>query len=237
MSPPVPCSACSWTSERQANCRYESHIKIFYEASDRGTWSLVSNIQFLQQKTTIPLPKIALDWDDGERHFIVTERIPGEPLSESWAKMSTDERESIAKQVADYLLQLRSIHSARMQGLNDEPIYSPYFFRNGYGLPHGPLSSNDELWADMDMALKEVPEDDGRVTGILDWESSGFFPVWWEFTCAGIGLSEEDVEWKNLLRKQMHDHSKAREFWRDYYALAKYPNLDERGIALLKDRK
>jgi aminoglycoside phosphotransferase (APT) family kinase protein len=221
----------------------------------------------LQQKTTIPLPKIAVDWDDGERHFIVTERIPGEPLSESWAKMSTDERESIAKQVADYLLQLRSIHSARMQGLNDETIYSAYLFRNGYGLPHGPLSSNDELWADMDVALKEVPEDvrlqlrkgmppaepftfthgdltivnimvqDGRVTGILDWESSGFFPVWWEFTCAGIGLSEEDVEWKNLLRKQMHDHSKAREFWRDYYALSKYPNLDERGIALLKVRK
>jgi aminoglycoside phosphotransferase (APT) family kinase protein len=220
----------------------------------------------LQQKTTIPLPKIALDWNDGGRHFIVTERIPGEPLSEMWVKMSAYERESIAKQVADYLLQLRSIHSARMQGLNGEPIYSAFLFRNGYGLAHGPLSSNDELWADMDIALKEVPEDvriqlrkrmppaepftfthgdltfvnimvkDGRVTGILDWESSGFFPVWWEFTCAGIGLSEEDVEWKNLLRKHMHAHSEAREFWRDYYALSKYPNLDERGTALLKDR-
>jgi hypothetical protein len=98
---------------------------------------------------------MALDWDDGERHFIVTERIPGEPLSESWAKMSTDEKESIAKQVADYLLQLHSIHSARMQGLSDEPIYSAFLFRNGYGLPHGPLSSNDELWADMDMALRK----------------------------------------------------------------------------------
>ena len=30
--------------------------------------------------------------------------------------------------------------------------------------------------------------DHGNLSGILDWESSGYFPVWWEFTAAGIGL-------------------------------------------------
>lgn len=77
--------------------------------------------------------------------------------------------------------------------------------------------------------------ENGNLTGILDWEASGYFPVWWEFTCAGIGLGQEDKEWKTLLQKYMPDHTAAREFWLSFYALSKYPDLDERGLALLKD--
>jgi hypothetical protein len=39
---------------------------------------------------------------------------------------------------------------------------------------------------------------DGNLAGILDWEASGYFPVWWEFACAGIGLGQDDFEWKGL---------------------------------------
>ena len=75
---------------------------------------------------------------------------------------------------------------------------------------------------------------DNNLASILDWEASGYFPVWWEFTCAGIGLGKQDQEWKSLLRKYMPDHSKAREFWLSFYALRRYPNLDEEGEKLLQ---
>lgn len=99
----------------------------------------------------------------------------------------------------------------------------PFFFLNGYGIGHGPFSSDDELWAEMSLALKQVPEqlrsklrqrmptaapytfthgdltnvnimiENGDVVGILDWESSGFFPVWWEFTCTEVDQGQDDA--------------------------------------------
>ena len=75
----MPCEACSWTPERQNRCRYDSHVKLFYGVSDRGVWSLgsqfilkerssnppnfeASNIRFLKEKTSIPVPTIIEDW-------------------------------------------------------------------------------------------------------------------------------------------------------------------------------
>ena len=174
---------------------------------------------------------------------MLTKRIHGESLDAAWPTLSTADRERIAKQTAECLLQLRKLHLPQMQSLDGQPIYSAFLFPNGYGLPHGPLSSDDELWREMAKSLETVPEKarqrlrermpsaspytythgdltivniivkDGNLAGILDWEASGYFPVWWEFTCAGIGLGEEDFEWKNLLRKHIPDYTAAREFW------------------------
>ncbi|GIK04892.1 hypothetical protein Aspvir_008990 [Aspergillus viridinutans] len=283
MDIPASCSACSWTLERQEGCRYESHVKLFYEMSDRGVWSLGSkfilkersnsppnfeaaNLKFLRKETSIPLPDVLDDWtEDNGRYFLLMSRVPGVPLSSVWENMPASERENIAKQTADYLVQLRKLQSETMHALRDQPLYSASLFPTGYGLPHGPFSSDEELWADMSMALKGVPEavrlrlrermppatpytfthgdltyvnimvKNGQLTGIIDWESSGYFPVWWEYTCAGIGLGRGDKEWKTLLQQYMPCHADAREFWLDFYALTRYPDLDERGWKVLKD--
>lgn len=279
----IPCEVCSWTSERQDHCNYHSHVKIFYEAGDRGVWSLGSqqilkersgspptfeanNIQFLKQKTSIPVPTIVADWEeDNGRYFMITKRIHGQTLEAAWPIMSTDEKERVAKETAEYLLQLRSLQSPQMQSLNGQPLYSAFLFQNDYGISHGPLSSDDELWKEMEKALEKVPEKarqrlqkrmppaspftfthgdltnvniivkDGHLAGIIDWEVSGFYPVWWEFTCAGIGLSEEDWEWKTLLQKNIPDYTEAYKFWMDFRLLCQYPTLDDAGQMLLED--
>lgn len=168
---------------------------------------------------------------------------------------STNEKEHIARQTADYLLQLRKLRADNMQAFDGRPIYSNFLFPSkDFELPHGPLASDDELWADMEQGLHEtVPEtvrirlrncmpravpytythgdltnvnimvEDGSLTGIIDWEMSGYFPVWWEYVCTSVPDSEEDREWKALLRKYMPDHNTAREFWLDYYYLCKNP--------------
>jgi hypothetical protein len=275
------CSACSWSPTRQEGCRYNSHVKIFYGVSNRGAWSLGSNlilkersieppnfespnIRFLTERTSIPIPKIVEEWqEDNGAYFLLTKRIQGHPLSEIWPTMSGADKERIAKQTAEYVMQLRELHSNRMESLGGRPLYSAFLFPNGYGIGHGPISSDDELWAEMSLALSKVPEeirlelrqrmptatpytfthgdltnvniivDNGNLAGILDWEASGYFPVWWEFTCAGIGLGQEDKEWKELLRKHLPDHTEACNFWLDFYSLCKYPNLDERGLRFL----
>ena len=228
------------------------------------------NIRLLTAKTTIPVPVITNEWSEGDRYFIVTERIPGEPLSSVWATMSTTERVRVAKQTADYLAQLRQLTSTRIQGVDGNPVYCAFLFSGGYGVPHGPISTDDELWDEMAQRLNGVPEkarqrlrermppatpytfthgdltnvnimvERGNLTGIIDWEASGYFPVWWELACAGIGLGEEDAEWKNLLRQYMaenddnnNDKGAVQEFYRDFHALSRYPRLNARAEQLL----
>jgi len=150
-----------------------------------------------------------------------------------------------------------------MQGLGGQPFFSTFLFRDGFGKLHDPLSSDGELWAVWAPVLKDLPEKapsrfrermpyaepytfthddlltgnimvkDGKLAGILDWESSGYFPVWWEFTCAGTGLGEEDKQWKSLLQKHLPQHKEGHEFWLDLYALSAYPDLNERGLKVL----
>jgi aminoglycoside phosphotransferase (APT) family kinase protein len=277
MAADAPCTACSWTTNRQNKCRYHSHIQLFYSMSDRGVWSVGSkyilkersnkppnfeaqNLQFLAANTTIPIPTVALDFnDDDDRYFMITKRISGDALNTVWDVLSTTEKENIAKQTTDYLSQLRQLQSPRMQSLGENPLYSTYLFLDGFGAPHGPLSSDNQLWAELAQVLNKLPKKaclwfrermpsatpytfthgdlaavniivkDGNLAGILDWESSGYFPVWWESTCTSIGLGADDAEWKALLRKYMPPHEAAREFWLDLYALRNYPELNERG--------
>lgn len=98
------------------------------------------------------------------------------------------------------------------------PKSSPYTFT------HGDLTN-----------VNIIVSEEGNLAGIIDWETAGYLPVWWEFAAAGIGLGEEDAEWKALLRARMPEYTKEREFWRDHYALRRYPNLDKRGEVLLKE--
>ena len=218
------------------------------------------NVQFLKEKTTIPIPTVIEDWEEEDgRYFVLTKRIQGEPLDAVWRTMSMADKDRVAQQTAEYLLQLRGLQSPKMQSLGGDPIYSAFLFPNGFGVPHGPLYSDDELWSEMAEALEKLPEKvrerfrermpsaapftfthgdltnsnvtvrEGNLAGILDWEAGGYFPVWWEFACAGIGLGQEDSEWKSLLRKYMPSHASARQFLLEFYALCKYPKLDERG--------
>ncbi|KAJ5735981.1 uncharacterized protein N7483_001106 [Penicillium malachiteum] len=59
-----------------------------------------------------------------------------------------------------------------------------------------------------------------KLTGIIDWETSGYFPVWWEYVGAMFGFGSNDAEWKGLLRKYMPDYSGALGWFRDIYHLS-----------------
>ncbi|KAF2752748.1 kinase-like protein [Pseudovirgaria hyperparasitica] len=199
------------------------------------------------------------------RHFTVMHRVPGTTLQAMWSKLSRDDKERIAVQTAESLQQLRQLHSHHLASVDMKPLYSAFLFPPDYGIPHGPFASDDDLWAELKKALRGVPEkacqrlrqrmpstgpftfthgdlnsgnimvENGNLTGILDWEASGYFPVWWEYTAAGIGLGSEDKEWKTILRKHMAPHEDARGFWLDFYSISKFPDLKPHGQALLEE--
>lgn len=251
---------------------------------DRGVWSIGSqliikersiappnyeagNLRFLKQHTNLPVPTVMKDWSEDSRHFIVNEKLAGQTLNIAWPRLSPDERRRIAKQTADYITELRKLHSPRIQSLTGEPVYSTFLFLAGPTAPHGPFSSDQELWAELDKALVNVPKkarqrlqkmmpaatpytfthgdltnvnimvDQGNLTGIVDWETGGYFPVWWEFTSASVGLGQEDKEWKTLLQEYMPQFKEAKEFWLDFFSLSRYPKLDSRATAFFENMK
>lgn len=109
MADDKPCTACSWTPERQRDCDYQSQISLFYGISTRGAWSLGSqyilkdrksqppdydsqNTQFLQHFTTIPVPQTVLEWDEPNgRYLRIVKRLDGITLEEAWPKLSETE--------------------------------------------------------------------------------------------------------------------------------------------------
>ncbi|KAF2155641.1 kinase-like protein [Myriangium duriaei CBS 260.36] len=240
MAAQTPCPACSWIAERQNGCNYHSKVKLFYSVSDRGVWSLGSrlilkerspsapnlearNMRFVSTNTTLPVPEIVDEWNEDASYFVLTRRIPGESLNKAWPSLSAGDKDRIARQTADEfgkphgpfasdaelwadmeapLTRNDVPEKARRRLQQRMPAARPYTFTHG------------------DLTNVNIMVQDGRLTGILDWEASGYFPVWWEYTAAGIGLGEEDAEWKALLRKYLRPECEdAREVFRDYFVL------------------
>lgn len=284
------CSACTWSAEKQSHCSYKSNVSLFYSASDRGVWSLGSqfilkersteppsfetaNLEFLSSNTKIPIPKVIKEWTEADgSYFQIMERMKGQPLEQAWPSMSETDRERVAKQTAEYLMELRGLTSDRMESLGGKPLYNGFLFDSDYKVGHGPLSSKDQLWDIMSSNLSHVPEalrlklrdrmpnpepytfshsdltdvnimvDNGNLVGIIDWESSGYFPFWWEFAALSIGLGEVDCQWKPMLRRHLCELAnlpdfgiEAREFFWTFRSFRNYPDLDERGVKFLKE--
>jgi aminoglycoside phosphotransferase (APT) family kinase protein len=83
-----------------------------------------------------------------------------------------------------------------------------------YTLTHGAADTGNVL-----------VDDDGNVTCILDWEDSGYFPVWYEFATTSIAFSKDDLDWKCRLRRYMESYNEAREWYLDWIALS-FPRRD-----------
>ncbi len=75
------------------------------------------------------------------------------------------------------------------------------------------------------------------VTAVLDWELSGYFPVWWEYASTmAWAFNQDNLDWRLLLREYMEPFEDTREWWLDFMSLQSHPKMiDERAAALLGD--
>lgn len=215
----------------------------------------------------IPAPKVIRDWVDSDgQYFVLLERIKGQTLEQAWTSLSESQKIAIADQVLDARQQLRSITSLSMQSVDNTPCYPGLLFFDLE--PHGPFNSDLELWNALVPTLPDLPHrvleglkrsmpkcepyvlthcdlnlgniifQNGKLVGILDWEYAAYYPVWWEYVSASWGWTEQDSEWKGLLRERFAlyggAHEDAKQFWVNLRHLRKYPNLDEKGREVLE---
>lgn len=170
------CIACGWTLDKQKQCHYTSHLKLFYAASTRGVWSIgsdvilkdrpdegpkakkeVKTLNYLTTYTGIPVPRVLRDWVDRDgRYFVLNERIGGQTLEEAWPSLSEPQKVAIADQVVQVRKQLRSITSTSIQCVDQSPCYPGLLF---FDLePHGPFHTDKELWDALALKLQHLPQ-------------------------------------------------------------------------------
>lgn len=179
-------------------------------------------LRVVRKNTSIPVPR-ALDLgikpaDPDEpfsspKAYLLTTRLPGQPLSRCLEIVSDLDLEQISYQLKDYLSQLRNIpktanpemaicntlgeacHDPRIQGgqpvgpFKDEAAfsqtlrYSDESARRGHEMvfTHADLNPRNIL---VDRVIQSDGSRSWEVTGIVDWETSGYYPEYWDYTKA-----------------------------------------------------
>lgn len=168
----------------------------------------------IEKYTTIMAPRlinITLK-QGGKGGYVLTTRVPGIPADQVFYRMTYEERNQLAKDVGKCIAQYRRIpnqnkylicntvggpatdHRTRTlepcgpynsktdfldhltEGLEDQRSKRPISFL--YEIEHHILFTHSDLH------LSNILVKAGRLSGIVDWENSGFKPEYWDYTRA-----------------------------------------------------
>lgn len=159
------------------------------------------HLEFLNAATTVPVPQPCKHYKSAEFEHLVMERVPGTTLETAWPTLSTAERESIADQVVAFISELRNLQSPVIQAalLNRKPFQPG--LKNAIDLNRerlkasasnlriaayirdksAALDGQTNVFTHGDLDWSNIMIADKQVSGIIDWELSGYFPPYWEW--------------------------------------------------------
>lgn len=202
-----------------------------------GIQTEADTLRYVRERFNVPVPEIVYDWvdKDANRSFFILRPVSGETLQQAWPSLSDHQRRSIAAQVAQYCEILAeatsdTLASATGYGIRDQylsldrpasaPSWRPIPF------PRVTLQQAEAYLFSMDAGknfrfyhadlgpTNIMVSRDGRVTGILDWESAAFYPRVWIGTKPRVsyGFILEDVDgdrwaWSKLLAEALQERN------------------------------
>ncbi|PSN60500.1 kinase-like protein [Corynespora cassiicola Philippines] len=194
-----------------------------------------ATMRYLAEKTTIPVPKVYCSFLHKNRAYIVMERIQGEELPKAWKSLSEESVEKILSQLKRILQELRSLTPPPGTGVEScvgGSLYDSYIsWKSTRDLNPGDLEDREKNqdWHDLQemMSQQDGPWSpptfthgdlnpfnilvrDGKVVGIVDWEFSGWYPHYWEYTSAWFG-NVTRTEWQGMLDRIL-DRPRPEEF-------------------------
>ncbi|KAI2462861.1 kinase-like protein [Annulohypoxylon bovei var. microspora] len=100
-----------------------------YRRYDYDIEAEMENIDFVAEKTTLPVPRIVVVWEEGNRILSIQGRLEGESLEKALPNLTQEDIERIGKQVGEYLGQLKHITSPLMEMLDKQPVVDRRLFK------------------------------------------------------------------------------------------------------------
>ncbi|OBT87252.1 hypothetical protein VE02_02949 [Pseudogymnoascus sp. 03VT05] len=167
--------------------------------------SEASTMQFIGQHTSIPVPRIICSSTQNGWTYIVMERIHGDMIGRGWTSRADESKAKILSQLKEMVTDIiygpmrfgpfeniQDFHEHLRGGLephvdNPDDVSSLIAWHNSpFPVPvftHGDLSS-----------LNILARGD-EVVGIIDWETAGWYPDYWEYTTASH-VNPQNLFWK-----------------------------------------
>jgi aminoglycoside phosphotransferase len=184
--------------------------------------SEAETMQFIAAHTTIPVPHVCEDsgTTDGS---ITMEYIEGERLDKVWNQLHEEQKLAIASNLKGMLLELRSLKGHHIGSVNNgkaidgrrfdfsggpfdnEDAFNQFLLSDAYpstakilrDIALRSLRTDHEIvFTHGDFAPRNILVKDGKITGILDWEYSGWYPEYWEFI-KFFKAADHRVNWYN----------------------------------------
>lgn len=157
------------------------------EAASRSAGIRLRNeaaaLSFVSQNTDIPVPEIVRYYDDGEIVGIALSPVPGVRMA-----MLEDHESKVeaCRQVDELMAHMHEVTSSEAKGFAGYLCPHPMIAGHRYIEPI-PLTVADSgvlypmCHGDLNPSNIIVNPDNGKVTGIIDWEYAGFYPEIMDF--------------------------------------------------------
>jgi Phosphotransferase enzyme family len=203
---------------------------------------------FVSQNTSLPVPKFLEGWKHGEVTVIIMEYVRGKQLWGIWNRLTAGQHADICSQLEGYVNQLRQLSppspsqvsstsggACRDHRFGRLPI-GPFethndfhrFLREDTDLIHYERSHPDVVtlhnrnyvsnFTHGDLALRNIIVQEGKIAAIVDWDSAGWRPEYWEYTKAHFTSLGVPREWFEALRRATGDYEEhlkgERSLWR-----------------------
>ncbi|KAI0426083.1 kinase-like domain-containing protein [Xylaria sp. FL1042] len=167
-------------------------------------------MQLVAQHTSVPVPNVYCAFIHNGDTYIVMSRIKGQMAWHGWKSRSQPSKTRILDQLRRMIVELRSVpapEDASVGNVDGGPFcdcrlpsklfWGPYATTRDFheALASGanidteyenvPRESNHELvLTHGDLSSLNILVQEDKVVGIVDWETAGWFPSYWEYTCA-----------------------------------------------------
>jgi len=141
----------------------------------------VACLNFIRNKTDIPVPNILEAYDDNGSFVLVTERLTGVKMNE----LSPPEQEIVIEEVERHVQTLRNLQSdvtGGPSGLVCPPIRAAQYFPSEtiWSKKVSPDRSFVMCHCDLSQSNIIVNPRTLKIEGIIDWEYGGFWPDFFE---------------------------------------------------------
>ncbi|PGG96857.1 hypothetical protein AJ79_09419 [Helicocarpus griseus UAMH5409] len=137
--------------------------------------------------------------------------MPGETLDKAWTGLTSDQKASTCRQIAEYLAQVRQLKGKGIEAVDGAPVRLGYYQSRCGGPFTSEKKFNDILARDShqrpaenhaihfahgDLSPRNIlVNKEGRITAVLGWEWAGWFPEYWDITDVfGPPRKAEDAE-------------------------------------------
>lgn len=160
---------------------------------------------------------------------ICMEECPGQSLDKVINAMTEDDLDHIAKQLSDILHRMSEVHSSLLGNVHDGPYHNMFFpehlspeksfesvdefidaYRRLFLLVCTETFTENLLsqlprdasitFTHGDLLPKNIMVDGTTITGIIDWETGGFYPSYWEY-CRMYDPCALTPAWERLLSR------------------------------------